>query len=71
MPWRGLLGQEAYNSNSTENIEAWVSNTRNETEDLDSMYEVIIDVFPGIEKCVNKDLTVKTNCTSKGFYLHI
>ena len=52
--------------NSIENIRDLVSNTRNEIEDIASMYEAITDLFPGIEKCVNKNLVVRTNCTSKG-----
>ena len=57
--------------NSTESIRDLVSNTRNVIEDIASMYEVITDIFPGIEKCVNKNLVVRTNCTFKGFlFLH-
>ena len=57
--------------NSTESIRDLVLNTRNVIEDIASMYEVITDIFPGIEKCVNKNLVVRTNCTFKGFlFLH-
>ena len=38
------------------------------------MYEAITDIFPGIEKCIKKDLSVMETCTKKCklfFFLHI
>ena len=31
------------------------------------MFETLIDMFPGIQQCVNADLTVMNNCTKDGF----
>ena len=31
------------------------------------MFESLIDMFPGIQQCVNADLTVMNNCTKDGF----
>ena len=30
----------------------------------EQMYSVLLDLFPGIEQCVNKDLSIFFNCTS-------
>ena len=54
------------NISTTEDFLDFVSNTRNATEDTASMYEVMTDFFPGIENCVNEDLTVRKNCTPTG-----
>ena len=43
-----------------------VSQTRNITEDIIKMYEVISDLFPGIEECVHTDLRVREDCTEQG-----
>ena len=32
------------------------------------MFESLIDIFPGIQQCVNADLTVMINCTQNGFF---
>ena len=58
------------NISTTEDLRDLVSNTRNATEDTASMYEVMTDFYPGIEKCVNEDLTIRNNCTPTGMNLN-
>ena len=48
-------------------------NAKTDRESLITMmYEAITDIFPGIEKCIKKDLSVKETCTRKCklFILH-
>ena len=43
-----------------------VSQTRNLSSDAISMYEVLTDIFPGIEECIFDNLTVRESCTNEG-----
>ena len=40
--------------------------TRNVTADIINMFEVLTDMFPGIEGCIDKNLVVKDECTVEG-----
>ena len=46
-----------------------VSQTRNLSSDAISMYEVLTDIFPGIEECIFDNLTVRESCTNEGLML--
>ena len=41
--------------------------TRNVTADIINMFEVLTDMFPGIEGCIDKNLVVKDDCTEEGW----
>ena len=36
------------------------------TSDIIRMYEVLSDLFPGIEECIHSNLTVREDCTEQG-----
>ena len=40
--------------------------TRNTTADIIDMYEVLTDMFPGIEECIDGKLIIKDECTKEG-----
>ena len=42
----------------------WSAKTNREKV-ITMMYEAITDIFPGIEKCIKKDLSVMETCTKK------
>ena len=48
-----------------------VSQTRNLSSDAVSMYEVLTDIFPGIEECVFDNLTLQESCTNEGLIIFI
>ena len=35
--------------------------------DTEQMYNVMTDLFPGIEACINANLTIKEYCNKTGF----
>ena len=39
---------------------------RNPENDILQMYECFMDIFPGIENCIQTNLTIMKNCTEKG-----
>lgn len=43
-----------------------VLKTRNMSSDVVKMYEVLTDLFPGIEQCIHNNLTVRDECTKRG-----
>ena len=43
-----------------------VLQTRNMTSDIIRMYEVLSDLFPGIDECIHSNLTVREDCTEQG-----
>ena len=43
-------------------------NSFNVKEAQEEMLETLIDMFPGIQQCVNADLSVMSNCTEDGSY---
>ena len=45
-----------------------VLKTRNMSSDVVKMYEVLTDLFPGIEQCIYNNLTVRDECTKRGIY---
>ena len=54
---------------SKSEVESFVSRTRNLSSDANSMFEVLTDIFPGIEECIFDNLTVRESCTNEGLML--
>ena len=48
-------------------MQSFVSKTRNLASDTASMFEVLTDLFPGVEECIFNNLTVRDECTNQGF----
>ena len=42
-----------------------VNYLRNPENDVFQMYECFTDIFPGIEDCIETNLSLKENCTEK------
>ena len=51
---------------SKSEVESFVSRTRNLSSDAYSMFEVLTDIFPGIEECIFENLTLRESCTNEG-----
>ena len=45
-----------------------MSQTRSLTSDVTSMFEVLTDIFPGIEECIFDNLTLRESCTTEGLF---
>ena len=43
-----------------------MTRTRNLSSDTERMFEVLTDLFPGIEECILNNLTVREECTDRG-----
>ena len=43
-----------------------MSKTKNLAADTASMFEVLTDLFPGVEECIFNNLTVRDECTDQG-----
>ena len=46
-----------------------VSQTRNLSSDTINMFEVLTDIFPGIQECIFDNLTVRESCTNEGLII--
>ena len=56
---------------SKSEVESLVSRTRSLSSDAISMFEVLTDIFPGIEECVFDNLTLRESCTNEGLIIFI
>ena len=50
-------------------VESLVSQTRNLSSDTINMFEVLTDIFPGIQECIFDNLTVRESCTNEGLII--